>query len=143
MKNKYGTYGIAFLGLVLLGVGIFLIKTLIDPQGILKTLPYILVGLGCGIFGHSAGNIFSQRVTKNHPEIQKQMEIDTKDERNITISNSAKAKAYDMMLFVFGALMLAFSLMNVDLIVVLMLLFAYLFVVGCDVYYHLKYDKEM
>lgn len=54
------------------------------------------------------------------------MEIEENDERNINIGNRAKAKAYDMMIFVFGALMLSLALMNVDLMVVLMLVCCYL-----------------
>ena len=55
----------------------------------------------------------------------------------------AKAKAYDMMTFVLGALMLSFALMGVELTAVLLLVFAYLFVHSYAVYYRFKYDKEM
>lgn len=109
----------------------------------MRALPYILVGLGCGIFGHGTGNIISQKSLKNSPDIQKKIEIDKNDERNIAIRNRAKAKAYDMMVFMFGALMLSFALMGVDMIAVLLLVFAYLFVMGYSVYYRCKYDKEM
>ncbi|MEA4889917.1 MAG: hypothetical protein VB070_10685 [Clostridiaceae bacterium] len=44
---------------------------------------------------------------KNNPEIQKQIEIEKNDERNVAMMNRAKAKAYDIMTFVFGALMLS------------------------------------
>jgi 4-hydroxybenzoate polyprenyltransferase len=71
------------------------------------------------------------------------MEIERKDERNIAISNRSKAKAYDLMIFVFGALMLSFALMGVDLVLILLLVFAYLFVVGYGIFYRIKYDKEM
>ena len=56
----------------------------------------------------------------NNPDVKKQMEIEQKDERNIAIKNSAKAKAYDMMIFVFGALMISLTLMNIDMMVILM-----------------------
>ncbi|HYF75143.1 MAG TPA: hypothetical protein VD757_01040, partial [Candidatus Nitrosocosmicus sp.] len=75
--------------------------------------------------------------------IEKQLEIDRHDERNIAIGNRAKAKAYDMMIYVFGALLLAFALMDVDMTALLLLVFAYLFVVGYGIYYRIKYDKEM
>ena len=48
-----------------------------------------------------------------------------------------------MMLFLFGALMLIFAIMGVDLAAVLLLVFAYLFVHGCAVYYRIKYEREM
>jgi hypothetical protein len=109
----------------------------------MRALPYVCIGLGCGIFGHGMGEIISRRAVKNHPDIKKQIQIDKQDERNVTIGNRAKAKAYDMMIFIFGALMLAFALMGIDTAAVLLLVIAYLFVVGYGIYYRCKFDKEM
>lgn len=61
------------------------------------------------------GGMLSRKALKDSPDLQKQLEIEQKDERNIAISNSAKGKAFDIMLFVYGALMLSFALMQVDL----------------------------
>lgn len=141
--KKYRTYGFTLLGLVLLAVGGFLLKTLIAPQGILKTLPYLLIGLGCGVFGYGAGELLRSLAMRKNPDLQKQLEIDSKDERNMAITNAAKAKSYDMMLFLFAALMLAFALMGVELRAVLLLVVAYLLVVGQNCYYLYKYSKEM
>ena len=80
---------------------------------------------------------------KGSPDLQKQLEIEQKDERNIAISNSAKGKAFDIMLFVYGALMLPFALMQVDLAAILLFVFCYLLVLGCSIYYRVKYEKEM
>ena len=143
MKGIKKDYAVTVIGLILLATGLFLVKTLINPQGTMKVLPYVCIGIGCGIFGHGMGNIISRRTMKNHPDIQKQIEIDRNDERNIAIANHAKAKAYDMMIFVFGALMLSFVLMGVDMVAILLLVFSYLFVVGYGIYYRCKYDKEM
>lgn len=134
---------IIVFGLLLLGTGLCLIKIMIEPQGILRALPYMCIGLGCGIFGHSMGEIISLRAIKNHPDVEKQMIIDKQDERNVAIGNRAKAKAYDMMVFVFGALILAFALMGVDIVAVLLLVFVYLFVIGYGAYYRYKFNKEM
>ena len=95
------------------------------------------------MFGHGLGNVVSNRVAKNNPELKKQIEIDKNDERNVAVSNQAKAKAYDMMLYIFGALMIAFALMGVGVAAVLMLVFAYLLVVGFFIYYLNKYNNEM
>jgi hypothetical protein len=130
MKKNGMNYVITVIGILLLGTGLYLVKAIAEPQGIMKALPYICVGLGCGIFGHGMGNIINRKVLKNNPDIQKQMEINKNDERNITIGNSAKAKAYDMMIFVYGALMLSYALMGIDMIAVLLLVFAYLFIVS-------------
>lgn len=143
MKRQFRNVGFVIIGLMLLISGLALVKLLPDPQGLLLALPYVCIGLGCGIFGHSMGEIISQRAIKNHPDIEKQIEIDKKDERNIAIARRAKAKAYDIMIPVFGALLLTVALMGVDLIIVLLLVSAYLFVVFYGVYYRVKYDREM
>lgn len=143
MKRSIKHYAAILFGLLLLGTGLYLIKIIIDPQGIMRALPYVCIGLGCGIFGSGMGEIISLRTIKNHPDIEKQMKIDKQDERNVAIGNRAKAKAYDMMIFVFGALILAFTLMGIDVLAVLLLVFAYLFVIGFGVYYRFKFDREM
>lgn len=143
MNKTISSYFLTIIGLALLAIGLYSIKTIEDPEGLLRTLPYICIGLGCGIFGHGMGEIISKRAIKNSPATAKQIEIDRKDERNLAITYRAKAKAYDLMIFVFGSLMLAFSLMNVDMAAVLLLVLAYLVVIGYGIYYRFKYDKEM
>lgn len=143
MKKIVNSYIQTALGLLLLGIGLYLIKIITDPQGIMVALPYVCFGIGCGIFGGGMGNLISRKVLKGHPEIEKQKEIEINDERNVTISNRAKAKAYDLMVFVFGALMLSFALMNVGMVPILLLVSAYLFVIGSGIFYRIKYDKEM
>ena len=39
--------------------------------------------------------------------------------------------------------MLCFTLMRVDLAVILLLVGAYLLVVGINIYYHVKYNREL
>ncbi len=143
MKKTYFSIIITTIGILMLVSGLILVKTISEPTGIMTALPYILVGLGSGIFGGGIAEIIKLRTIKNHPDIKKQMEINENDERNIAIANRAKAKAYDMMVFVFGALMLSYALMGTEMVAVLMLVFAYLFVIGCGIFYRVKYDKEM
>lgn len=142
MNRSVLNYVVTAAGLLLLGVGLYLIKGVSISQEIIA-LPYICIGVGCGAFGHGMGNIISKRALKNHPDIQRQIEIEKKDERNIAIGSRAKAKAFDIMVFVFGALMVSFAMMGVELVAVLLLVFSYLLVIGCGVYYRCKYDKEM
>lgn len=143
MKKTGLFYSLTVLGIALIVGGIIILKTVGDPQGAIQTLPYVMIGFGCGIFGYGFGEIINRAAMKKHPELAQQNEINKTDERNVTIANRAKAKAYDAMLFIFGALMIALALMNVDWVVVLLLVFAYLFVVGIGIYYRCKYDKEM
>ena len=143
MKNNIIDYITTVLGVLLLVVGLVLLKTLTDPQGIMLSLPYVCIGLGIGIFGQGMGNIISKKAIKKNPEIEKQFLIDSNDERNIALDNRAKAKVFDIMIFVFGALMISFALMGTEISAVLLLIGAYLFVVGCEVYFRFKYEKEM
>ena len=143
MKSKITNYATLIMGLLLLAVSLYLIKTSNDPQGIMRTLPYVCIGIGCGLFGHGMGNVISERAINSYPELKRQLDIEKNDERNVAIANRAKGKAFDMMTFVFGALMLSFALMGIDTVAVLLLVFAYLLVHGFAIYYRFKFDKEM
>lgn len=141
MKKK--NFATAVMGIVLLLCGFYLLKGVESPNEFLIKLPYICIGFGCGIFGHGMGNLIADKAISRDSHAQKLIEIEKNDERNIAISNRANSKAYNIMTFVFGALMVSFALMGVDLIPILLLVFAYLFVHGCAIYYRLKYEKEM
>ena len=143
MKSKITKHATIIIGLLLLAVSLYLIKTRNDPQGIRRTLPYVCIGIGCGLFGHGMGNVISERAINSYPELKRQLDIEKNDERNVAIANRAKGKAFDMMTFVFGALMLSFALMGIDMVAVLLLVFAYLLVHGFALYYRFKFDKEM
>ena len=143
MKAKLMKYAAILLGLLLLAMVLFLIKTSIEAQGAMRALPYVCIGIGCGLFGHGMGNVISERAIQSDPQLKKKLEIEKNDERNMAIANKAKGKAFDMMTFVFGALMVSFALMEVDMVAVLLLVFTYLFVHGSALYYRFQFDKEM
>lgn len=142
-KKIYSSYILTALGLILLAAGLYLVKTVADPQGVMVALPYVLLGIGCGIFGQGMGDLISRKALKGYPDIEKRIEIERRDERNIAISNRAKAKAFDLMIYVFGALLISFALMGVGMAPIILLDLAYLFVIGYGVFFRLKYDKEM
>lgn len=133
----------AIIGFIILGTGLVLIKLLPDADGILKTLPYICVGLGSGLLGGNLGTAIKNRCALKNPQIAKQAEIEEKDERNRSISYMAKAKAYDLMIYTYSSILLAFALIGAELYVVLTLVAVYLFIVCTNAYYLIKYHKEM
>jgi Family of unknown function (DUF6442) len=143
MKKEAKYYYLAVFGFILLGLGLYLSKTIIKPEEIMRALPYVCIGLGCGILGHGVGEIISYKALKNSPDIRKQINIEKLDERNVLITSRAKAKAYDMMVFIFGALMLTFALMEVDMIAILLLVFAYLFIIAYGLYYRYKLNEKL
>ena len=68
------------------------------------------------------------------------------DERRIFIANAAKARAYDVMSYLFAALIICFGLMQVELVVLvvlLMLIAAFLFVEGVAIYQMVKLEKKL
>ncbi|MEG0592198.1 MAG: DUF6442 family protein [Coprobacillus sp.] len=141
--KKTRDYLITIIGLLILSIGIYFIKTIDVPTGIMKTLPYLCVGIGCGIFGNGLGNIYSNRLYKNNSDIALEVQINKEDERNITIQNMAKAKGYTMMTYVFSAMILAFALMNESIEITLTLVVVYLFIHIYTVYYRIQLEKKM
>lgn len=89
------------------------------------------------------GELANQRALANSPALRRRQEIESTDERNIALTARAKASAYDVMVYLFAALMVAFALMNVDLAATLLLAAAYLAVVGCNVACRIRLEKEM
>lgn len=144
MKNKKIAIYIVFsaMGAALCAAGL-LIKLAPDAQGILLTLPNVCVGVGAGVFGGSLSTAITNYRIRKNPQKAKQIEIEEKDERNRAVSCRAKAKAYDVMRFVLGAVVLTFALMEVEMYVVLTLVAVYLLLVGVNTYCLVKYQKEM
>ena len=84
------------VGILLAAIGFVLLRRYADSQGVMAVLPFVCIGVGCGAFGHGMGGMLSRKALKGSPDLQKQLEIEQKDERNIAISNSAKGKAFDI-----------------------------------------------
>lgn len=143
-KESMGKHmALAALGLVLfLGGGALLVLNR-DRAGIMLTLPYVMIGVGCGIFGGNLGTAIKIHLLRKGSPAARQAEIEEKDERNIAVRNMAKAKAYDMMITVFGALLLFLVLMRADLYITLAFIAAYLFVAATNIYYICKFNKEI
>ncbi len=145
MKNNGNAKHITLsvFGIVMMIFGLVLVKSLSDPQGIMFILPYICVGIGAVLFGENLGAAIKNYLLKTDPEATIRIEIESKDERNMIISNKAKAKAFDFMLVVFAALITALSLMRTEINVVLLIAAAYLFSIVANIFYLVKYQKEM
>lgn len=145
MKTKNLTKNITFalLGLCLFVVGLVLVRYQNELPELATSIPYIFVGIGTGIFGHNLGSVLTVLSLRKDPTLAKSIEIEEKDERNVMINNTAKAKAYDLMILVYGALILLLALMEIHTPILLTAIAAYLFIVGTNIYYNLKFRKEL
>ena len=139
-RNTIKSAVITAVGLLMLFSGLLIVKRFNLGS---QTAPYLCIGLGCGLFGHGFGELLTHWSEKDNPEITRQREIEENDERNIALRDRSQAKAFRIMIPVFGILFFAFSLMNVELRVILLLVAAYMYICGCSVYYNVKYRKEM
>jgi hypothetical protein len=142
-RGKAGPIALAILGAALIVAGLIMAITIEDPQGIMLPLPFVLIGVGCGALGGSIGELVRQTTMEKDPKLAKSVRIEQKDERNQMIWARARAKAYNLMIFVHSALLIAFALMGVEVRAVVLLAASYLFIVFSAIYYMGKYNKEM
>ncbi len=145
MNNKK-TKGYVFLmiiGAILFTAGVVLAIRFTEPQGIMKTLPFICIGVGAGALGGGLGGAATSYLMRKNPSMAKQKEINAKDERNIAIANKAKAKLFNYTLMLFSVLLLFLALIQVELFVILVFVGAYLSIIVLFIYFINKYSKEM
>lgn len=143
MKKLNSSYIVTIAGLLVLMVGLCMIKIFDVSENIMSTMYYVFIGLGCTIFGYGIGKICTMQAEKADPKMAKRNLINKNDERNVAVCNKAKAKAYDIMVYIFAALQIAFGLMGVGLPVIIILNVAYFSVIGFEIYYFRKLNKEM
>ncbi len=129
-------------GILLAVVGICLIK-LSAAQWIASPVPYLCIGLGCGLFGHGTGELFSIRVRRRDPAFAKEIDVEMKDERNVALAHASKARGFDMMTYVFSALLMVYLLMGASVSVILPLVGAYLFVQFYALFQRYKLNKQI
>ena len=130
-------------GIALVIAGFVLLKFFPADEGVMEVLPYYFMGIGCGAFGWGAGELLRARALRGNPELAFELEVERTDERRIFISNAAKARAYDVMSYLFAALIICFGLMQVELVVLLMLIAAFLFVESVAIYQMVKLEKKL
>lgn len=146
MKNKnYVLKNIllSFLGVVLVALGLYIYQKNVGMDKTVVVIPYIFIAIGCGILGHFTGNLIQYYSTKNNEELKRQIEIEKNDERNILIAEKSKAKAYDLMIYLFAAMLIIFSLMGADKLQILVLVAIYLSLQIYALYWRSKFESRM
>ena len=142
-KNTGGYIVLAIVGLLLVLSGVMLIILYSEPEGIMRALPFALIGIGLGAIGGSLGGILSIRAMKRNPKLAIQMEIEKSDERNVAISNKAKAKTFDFTWLLFAALIIFLAVMQIELFIVLVAIGAFVVKIFVFIFLLNKYHKEM
>lgn len=146
MKNKnYVSKNIllSFLGVVLVALGLYIYQKTVGMDKTVVVIPYIFIAIGCGIFGHFTGNLIQHYSTKGNEELKRQIEIEKNDERNVLIAEKSKAKAYDLMIYLFAAMLIIFSLMGADKLQILVLVAIYLSLQIYALYWKSKFESRM
>ena len=125
-------------GLQLAALGFWQIKA----TGGGTVIPFLCLGIGCGMFGHGLGDVLAKAALRKDPALARQIEIVQNDERNLYIGSLAKAKGFDVMTYALAALMVAFALMKVSFQVLLPLVAVYLFIHFYAVYVRIRLEKQ-
>lgn len=133
----------ALFGLALIVLGILAHMHGVSVEKGIVAMYYLLIGIGCGIFGHHTGNIISYFSTRNNEELKRQIEIEKNDERNLLIAEKSKSKAYDLMIYLFAAMLIMFSLMGVDKLQIIIVVAIYLSIQIYALYWRSKFERTM
>lgn len=81
--------------------------------------------------------------SKNNEEPVRKIEIDENDERNVLIAEKSKARAYDMMIYMFAVLILIFSLMGINRLAIIFLVVTFLSMQVYALYWRFTFEKKM
>ena len=111
MKKQIKPY-IFYMGLVTVVIGIVLAIFFTEVDGAMKSLPFVLIGVGSGITGVGMLSFFRARLEKKNPDILKQLDIEEKDERNIRLREKAGYATWFVTQFVLVALLLTLVILD-------------------------------
>ncbi|WFR56450.1 hypothetical protein QA584_22990 [Anaerocolumna sp. AGMB13025] len=134
-KNLYITLFV--LGVILLVSGFLIISE--DYSNISG----LCIGIGIGLMAMSFSNLVINNYYQKRPVLKRQNEINSKDERNTTITNRAKAKAFDWtirLLIVFPFLLIFFKS---PLWMIFSVIGIYLLGFSIQVFYTIRFNNEM
>lgn len=138
MNQKVWLFTVLMLaGGILAGAGFFVINES------LERISGLCIGVGSGLFSMSLANIIILRFYENHPERKKQAVIDSRDERSIAIRTRAKAKAFDRMIAVMLLFPFLLILKGIAMWVVLSCVGLYVIGYGLQIFYTIKFSKQM
>ena len=109
-----------------------------------KVLSGICIGIGAGIFGGvGLPMLLSSLMPRINPKWARAQEIEKRDERNISICNASKAKAFDFMGIINGSAVVITVIRDKDWEIVSLFGLCYLVMFIVHIFYLQKYSKTM
>jgi hypothetical protein len=131
-----------YIALLLIGICCIAASLFFKGEDV-KIISGILIGVGAGLLGASISSLLMKRLERKNPELEKQKEIEYKDERNTMIRNRAKAKAGDITQWFIMAIAYITIIISAPLWVTLTVVAVFLAYTVIAIYFMNKYQKEM
>lgn len=130
--KKEGIYYITIIiGVILLFIGVFIFK-----------FNVLLLASGWILFCFGTDKILTKRREEKDPEFKKIRKVVLNDERRIYIENKAKAKAYDLMIYLIAGVLLIYSYISASIVEVLSIVAVYTIIIGYRMFLTYKYSVE-
>lgn len=137
-KNRLMLYVLLLLlGVLLLAAGLF------GFGESAKTVSGMCIGIGAGLIGMNTAHFIIDFYYKRHPDAQKQSVIEAQDERNVALTDKAKAKAFDLNNKVLMLVPFLLILADSPLWITLSAVGVYLFGFGAQIYFTMRLSREM
>ena len=105
--NKLKSF-IFYMGIALLLCGVVLAIVFNGSDGVMRILPFVMVGFGSGIIVVGV----SFMIRHKNPKLAKEYEINEKDERNIRLREKSGYSAWFITQFTLFAMVISFLLMD-------------------------------
>ena len=144
MNKQKSTRHIIFsvIGIVMIISGALLAVFYTIPQGLMQTLPFVLGSIGIVAFVGGLANLFTAHNVKKDKNFAKQLN-DLNDERAVSVEVKARAGTHVFTTFLFLALLIFLSVMQVHLAVIFVFVGAFFLRIFVMFYLFHKYNKEM
>lgn len=145
MNNQTKGILLLMLSFAMLGAGLYFALSAVgqEPSGIMITLPFVLIGFGSGLIGASISLIVKNNAAMKNPDFQTRQRIEQNDERNIIVYNAAKAKSFNIAIYLYAAVLIAFTSMRVPAAAILILVAAYVVMIVSFIVFYNRLNKVM
>lgn len=145
MNNQTKGILLLMLSFAMLGAGLYFALSAVgrEPSGMMIALPFVLIGFGSGLIGASISLIVRNNAAMKNPDYQTRQRIEQNDERNIIVYNAAKAKSFNIAVYLYAAVLIAFTLMRVSAAAILILVAAYVVMIVSFIVFYNRLNKVM